>query len=107
MNSYDGTTTWPNGRASCGGIFEAAHSPKELTEIEERIAAPDFWKDQAGAQKVMQRRRQIEEENNVRESLRRRSDDLTVLVEWANAREDVGADLARSLDELADEVEAA
>jgi peptide chain release factor 2 len=91
---------------SCGGIFEAAHSPKELSDIEARVASPDFWKDQAAAQKVMQRRRQIEEETALRESLRRKVDDLTVLVEWMNAGEDVVADLTRGLEDLEREVEA-
>ena len=36
-----------------------------------------------------------------------RADDLGVLIEWANAGEDVGADLARGLDELQTEVDAA
>jgi len=56
---------------------------------------------------MMQRRRRLEEDQTLQQSLRRRADDLGVLVEWANAGEDVGADLARSLDELQAEVEAA
>jgi peptide chain release factor 2 len=55
----------------------------------------------------MQRRRRLEEDQALRQSLKRRVDDLGVLVEWANAGEDVGADLARSLDEFQTEVEAA
>jgi peptide chain release factor 2 len=55
----------------------------------------------------MQRRRRLEEDQALRQSLTRRADDLGVLIEWANAGEDVGADLARSLDELQAEVEAA
>src|SRR5690242_7231207 len=55
----------------------------------------------------MQRRRRVEDDVTLRESLRRRADDLSVLVEWANAGEDVLGDLARSLDDLQAEVEAA
>jgi peptide chain release factor 2 len=55
----------------------------------------------------MQRRRRIEDDIALRESLRRRVDDLGVIVEWANSGEDVGADLQRALDELQREVEAA
>src|SRR6202008_3535205 len=40
-------------------------------------------------------------------SLQRRADDLGVLIEWAQSGEDVSADLARGLDELQTEVEAA
>jgi peptide chain release factor 2 len=78
-----------------------------VTEIEKRIAAPDFWKDQAEAQKVMQRRRRLEEDATLLVSLKRRGDDLGVLVEWASAGENVGGDLVRALDELEREVEAA
>jgi peptide chain release factor 2 len=55
----------------------------------------------------MQRRRRVEEDIALRQSLARRSDDLAVLVEWANAGEDVVGDLRRGLAELQQEVEAA
>ncbi|MBI4265752.1 MAG: peptide chain release factor 2 [Acidobacteria bacterium] len=87
--------------------LEGARLDEQLEEIERRVAAPDFWSSQAEAQKVMQRRRRLEEDRNLRESLQRRGDDLGVLLEWANAGEDVGADLQRGLDELQQEVEAA
>jgi peptide chain release factor 2 len=91
----------------CGGIFEAANTSQELAELERRISLPEFWDNQAEAQKVLQRQRRLQDDNTLRESLKRRSDDLAVLVEWANAGEDVAADLARGLDELEQEVEAA
>ena len=92
---------------TCGGIFDAAHSPQELTELETRVSAPDFWNNQAEAQKTLQRQRRLQEDGTLRDSLKRRGDDLTVLVEWATAGEDVTADFARGLDELEAEVEAA
>src|SRR5688572_17820509 len=55
----------------------------------------------------MQRRRRLEDEQTLKQSLQRRADDLGVLIEWATAGEDVGADLARGLDELQVEVDAA
>ena len=55
----------------------------------------------------MQRRRRVEGDLALRESLRRRADDIGVLFEWAAAGEDVGADLERGLDELQTEVESA
>jgi peptide chain release factor 2 len=75
--------------------------------VAQTIAAPDFWSDQAAAQKVTQRRRRIEDDIALRDSLGRRADDLGVLIEWAKAGEDVAADLTRGLDELQLEVEAA
>ncbi len=55
----------------------------------------------------MQGRRRLEEDVALRQSLGRHVDDLSVLIEWANAGEDVSADLARGLGELQAEVEAA
>jgi peptide chain release factor 2 len=104
--SFAGTTTWPAAPPICGAIFDAARPDEELAHIEQRVAAPDFWKDQASAQKLLQRRRRLEEDRSLGESLRRRVDDLAVLVEWAGAGEPVGDDLARALDDLAAEVEA-
>jgi peptide chain release factor 2 len=102
-----GTTTWESGPPNCGGIFENARLDEELAGIEKRIGEPDFWSNQSEAQKVMQRRRRLEEDQALRHSLRRRADDLGVLIEWANAGEDVGADIERGLDELQQEVDAA
>jgi peptide chain release factor 2 len=71
------------------------------------IAQPDFWKDQADAQKTLQRRRRLEQEVEMVEALRKREDDLSVLVEWAAQGEDVVRELGDGLDALAREVEAA
>jgi peptide chain release factor 2 len=92
---------------SCGGIFEGARLDEQLGEVESRISSPDFWSNQAEAQKVMQRRRRLEEDRTLLESLKRRADDISVLIEWAGAGEDVNAELARALDELQQEVEGA
>ena len=70
------------------------------------MAAPDFWKDQANAQKLLQRRRRLEEDRELSDSLKQRLDDLNVLAEWVEAGEAVGEDFARALDELAESVEA-
>jgi peptide chain release factor 2 len=92
---------------NCGGTFEGAHLDEQLAEVEQRINAPGFWSNQEDAQRVMQRRRRLEEDQALLKSLQRRADDLGVLLEWANAGEDVGADFARGLDELQQQVEAA
>jgi peptide chain release factor 2 len=55
----------------------------------------------------MQRRRRLEDDRSLRDSLTRRADDLVVLFDWARAGEDVIADVGRGLDELQQEVEAA
>jgi peptide chain release factor 2 len=93
-------------RPICGAIFDAARPADELARIEQRTADPDFWKDQAAAQKILQRRKALEGDRALSESLKRRADDLAVLVEWAQGGEDVAADLSRGLDEFDAEVTA-
>jgi len=91
---------------SSGAIFEGARPDEELTRLEARTAAPDFWKDQAEAQKVLQRRRRLEQDRDLVVSLRSKADDLMVLFEWAAAGEPVDADVARTLDAFDQEVQA-
>jgi peptide chain release factor 2 len=54
---------------------------------------------------MLQRRRRLEDDRALSESLRTRADDLAVLVEWAEAGEPVADDLARSLDDLQTQVD--
>ena len=90
----------------CGAIFEAARPGDELNRLEALAAAPDFWKDQSEAQKVLQRRRRLEEDRDLVLSLRKRSDDLAVLAEWSAAGEPVDAEFAQALETLDGEVQA-
>jgi peptide chain release factor 2 len=55
----------------------------------------------------MQRRRRLDDELALRDSLKRRADDLDVLIEWAGGGEEVGDDLVRAIEELQTEVETA
>ena len=105
MSSSADTKTSRNAPGICGAIFDASRPTDELTKIEERVADPDFWKDQEAAQKLLQRRRRLEDDRGLSESLTRRAEDLAVLVEWAEAGEPVLDDLARSLDELEEQVD--
>jgi peptide chain release factor 2 len=107
MNSSAATRNSRAARPSSEVIFEAARPADDLAKIEARVSEPDFWKDQAEAQTLLQRRRRLEEEVSLAESLRRKADDLAVLVEWAESGEDVAADLSRGLDDLIAVVEAA
>ncbi len=92
---------------SCGGTFEAERPRDEADRLESLISQPDFWKDQAEAQKVLQRRRRLQDEIDLTESLRKQEADLAVLAEWAAAGEDVTADLDAGLGRLEEQVEAA
>ena len=90
----------------CGAIFEAARPDDELTRLDARAAAPDFWKDPADAKKVQQRRRRLEQDRSLIASLGKKCDDLAVLIEWARAGEAVDAEFAQGLDALDAEVQA-
>ena len=92
-------------RPICGAIFEAARPAQELTQLEAKASAPDFWKDQAEAQRVLQRRRRLEQDRDLIHSLKKKSDDLGVLVEWSDAGEAVDAEFAQALDLLDQEVQ--
>jgi peptide chain release factor 2 len=105
-SSFAGIRIWRGAPATCGATFDAAHPAGELKTIEERVASPDFWKDQAAAQKLLQRRRRLEDDRGLSESLRKRLEDLNVLAEWAEAGEPVADDLGRALDDLSTEVDA-
>jgi peptide chain release factor 2 len=71
------------------------------------VAQPDFWKDQAEAQAVLQRRRRLEQEVQMVDGLKTREEDLSVLVEWAQQGEAVERELAEGLDALERDVELA
>jgi peptide chain release factor 2 len=78
-----------------------------LTEVEAQAAAPDFWKDQAAAQKIGQRRRRLEADRTLAASIRKQTDDLAVLVEWAKQGEKVDDEFAAALDAYTRDVQAA
>jgi peptide chain release factor 2 len=99
--------TWPPARPTSGGDFDEARLTRELSELEAQASAPDFWKDQATAQKILQRRRRVEGDRALAESLRRQTDDLGVLVDWARQGEDVAIDFSRALEGYTRDVQAA
>jgi peptide chain release factor 2 len=94
-------------RLPSGGGFDEARLDRELSDLEAQAAAPDFWKDQNNAQTVLQRRRRLEGDKALAESLRRQHDDLAVLVDWAQQGEPVIADLSRGLDQFGRDVDSA
>ncbi len=78
----------------------------DITALEQQAADPTFWDDQDIAQEVLQRRRRLQEDLDLAESLGKRIEDLSVLIEWAGQEEDVVEDLLAALDGLQIELEA-
>ena len=72
----------------------------------QQAADPTFWIDQDVAQEVLQRRRRLQEDLDLADSIGKRIEDLAVLIEWAGQGEDVLEELLTALDELQTEVEA-
>src|SRR6185436_6032894 len=89
----------------CGAIFDEAHDPGELAQLEQKIGAPAFWDNQAEAQKTLLRQRRLAEDLELRDSLAKKIDDLGVLLEWARGGEDVAGDLERALDAVEAQVD--
>ncbi len=90
---------------SCGGFFDLDHKRAELTELGEQTAAPEFWNDQAAAQKVLQQRARLEREIGRAETQQRMVDDVAVLFDFAAEDESSAAELKNTLTTLAKEVE--
>jgi peptide chain release factor 2 len=107
MTSSAAPPTCSSGPPTCGAIFDDAHDPGELAQLEQKVAAPSFWDNQADAQKTLQRQRRLAEDIELAASLAAKIDDIGVLLEWARGGEEVLADLSRALDALSEQVEAA
>jgi peptide chain release factor 2 len=71
------------------------------------MADPAFWGDKGGAQKVLQRRKRLENELELLKRLRGQEDDAQVLADWLASGEDVAGDFASALDPLEATLEAA
>ncbi|HUF46277.1 MAG TPA: peptide chain release factor 2 [Vicinamibacterales bacterium] len=80
---------------------------RELIDLERQVAEPGFWKDQASAQKTLQRRRRADDARTLVRALRQQVDDLAVLLDWARQGEAVGSDLTTALEGLARDVQTA
>ena len=78
-----------------------------MERLEQKMSAPDFWQDQQGALKMLQRRKRLEGDLGFLKRLRSQEDDTRVLVEWAAAGEDVDKDLRAALDALEETISAA
>ncbi|RJK95443.1 peptide chain release factor 2 [Vallicoccus soli] len=86
--------------ASIEAVVDVDALRRELAELNEQAAAPDLWDDQEHAQRVNSRLAYVQGELRRLEDLRRRVDDLPVLVELAEAEDDADT-LAEAEVELA------
>ena len=90
-------------------VLDPARMREQVTELEEQSAAPDLWDDVERAQQVTTKLSYLQADLRKITDLRRRVDDLPVLVELATEEDDADAlaeadreldDLRRLIDEL-------
>ena len=81
-------------RAQLGWVrdyLDPAQLRERLSELEAEMSRPGFWDDQERAQRVTSRLSYVQNELGRVEALRRRVDDLGVLIELAEAEDDAEA----------------
>ena len=87
-----------------GGFFDVPTRRAELSKLEERASAPNFWDDQEAAQKVLQDRSRLEKKIERQEKFNTEVDDAGVLFEFAeedeNSLPELGSLLVRLEHEL-------
>ena len=66
-----------------GGIFDQVRTTAELTEIEHKIAQPDFWNDPKTAAKVNRRKSTLDRELSRWQTIERRQTDLGAMLDLA------------------------
>jgi peptide chain release factor 2 len=88
--------------ASIEAVVDVPGLRERISVLEGEAAAPDLWDDQAHAQDITSRLSLLQGEVRRVESVRRRLDDLTVLVELAEAEDDAAtwAEIAAEVDSL-------
>jgi peptide chain release factor 2 len=67
------------GSANCGGIFDFAALQSRLKELEERMAAPDFWNNKETAQETIDESNALRAKVGPLTTLQQRVDDVEVL----------------------------
>ena len=70
-----------------GGFFDVPAGRQELSEIEARASAPDFWNNQEAAQNILQERSRLERKIERQEQFQSQIDDASVLFEFVEEDE--------------------
>ena len=79
--------------SNSGGFFDVAAGRKELERIESEASSPDFWNDQAAAQKLLQKRTVLEKKIQRQEQFEAEIGDAAVLFEFAEEDEEMFKEL--------------
>jgi peptide chain release factor 2 len=90
---------------TCGSIFDVARLRQQLSEVEKKIAEPNFWSNSELSQQTMRERKRLEESLATDAELERRTGDIVAYFDLAKEGESVEADLRREMDALKGVVE--
>jgi peptide chain release factor 2 len=92
---------------ACWSVFDIAKKEKEITGLHEQAAAPDFWLDQAAAQKAMRRLAELEGDVTAWRGLEQRVTDLAGLAEMVQADGDMSllAEMESEARQIGEEVD--
>src|SRR6266511_3161985 len=90
-----------------GGFFDVASGREELKRIENQASSPDFWNDQAAAQKLLQKRMVLEKKIQRQEQFESEIADGGVLFEFAEEDEESLKELRTLLERLEHEISVA
>jgi len=74
---------WKQSLSIYGGLFDVEGRLEQIAELEHKVAAPDFWNDQAQAQKTMKHVAALKEPIEHLKGLQRRVEDLAVTISLA------------------------
>jgi peptide chain release factor 2 len=87
-----------------GGFFDVPTKQLELEKLERQIAEPDFWNDQANAQKVVKNRSIVEKAITSQKYFETSLEDAEVLFEFAESDESSLQEANTLIEKLATEV---
>src|SRR6266496_4526647 len=90
-----------------GGFFDVASGREELKRIENQASSPDFWNDQAAAQKLLQKRMVLEKKIQRQEQFESEIADGGVLFEFAEEDEESLKELRTLIERLEHEISVA
>ncbi|MEL4357544.1 peptide chain release factor 2 [Luteococcus sp. H154] len=76
---------------SIEAVLDPEAKKREISELEQQVAAPDLWDDQANAQKVTSRLSALQSDVERVEQLRERLDDVQLMLEMAAEESDADA----------------
>src|SRR6266498_1066447 len=93
--------------SNSGGFFDVAAGREELKRIEGAASSPDFWSDQAAAQKLLQKRTVLEKKIQRQEQFESEIADAGVLFEFAEEDEESLKELRTLIERLEHEISVA